>query len=220
MSERCFMAVTILIADDLVTNRTLLRAILRAEDCTTIEASDGAEALTALLEATTPIVGLIDWEMPKMDGIEVCRQARLRLNAPPTFLLLVTVRNARQDVVLGLQAGASDYVTKPFDRAELVARVKIGIGMVELQQMLQTKVQELREALEQVKLLSGFLPIYSYCKKIRDDENYWEQVESYIGKHSEAKFSHGICPQCFEVHVKPELDRLEANRRGSDAGPR
>jgi CheY-like chemotaxis protein len=213
------MAVTILIADDVVTNRMLLRTMLRAEDCTIIEASDGAEALTALLEATTPVVGLIDWEMPKMDGIEVCRQVRLRSNAPPMYLLLVTVRNARQDVVLGLETGASDYVTKPFDRAELLARVKIGVGMVELQQMLQTKVRELREALEQVKLLSGFLPICSYCKKIRDDKNYWEQVESYITKHSEAKFSHGICPQCFEAHVKPELDRLELNRRESDGEP-
>jgi len=213
------MAVTILIADDLVTNRMLLRAMLKAEDCATIEASDGVEALTALLEATTPVVGLIDWEMPKMDGIEVCRQARLRSDAPPMFLFLVTVRNSRQDIVLGLQAGASDYVTKPFDRAELLARVKIGVGMVELQQTLQTKVQELGDALEHVKLLSGFLPICSYCKKIRDDKNYWEQVESYITKHSEAKFSHGICPPCFEAHVKPELDRLELNRRGSGVEP-
>jgi CheY-like chemotaxis protein len=213
------MAVTILIADDLATNRALLRAMLRDEDCTTIEANDGAEALAALLEATTPIVGLIDWEMPKTDGIEVCRQARLRPDGPPMFLLLVTVRNARQDVVRGLQAGASDYITKPFDRAELLARVKIGVGMVELQQTLQAKVQELRDALEQVKLLSGFLPICSYCKKIRDDKNYWEQVESYITKHSEAKFSHGICPQCFETRVKPELDRLESIRRGPSADP-
>jgi sigma-B regulation protein RsbU (phosphoserine phosphatase) len=214
------MAVTILIADDVATNRMLLRAMLNAEGYNTIEASDGPEALAALLEATTPVVGLIDWEMPKMDGIEVCRQARLRSNAPPMFLLLVTVRNARQDIVLGLQAGASDYVIKPFDRAELLARVKIGVGMVDLQQMLQAKVQELRDALEQVNLLSGFLPICSYCKKIRDDKNYWEQVESYITKHSEAKFSHAICPQCFEAHVKPDLDRLELKHRGSDVEPR
>src|SRR5919201_1426318 len=101
------MAVTMLIADDVVTNRILLRAMLHAEDCNIIEASDGAEALAALLDATTPVVGLIDWEMPNIDGVEVCRRARLRSNGPPMFLLLVTVRSSRQDVVRGLQAGAS-----------------------------------------------------------------------------------------------------------------
>ena len=202
------MNVTILIAEDNDTSRKLLRVLLNAEGYTTVEACDGNEALDALLNTATPMVGLIDWEMPKMEGTEVCRQARLRPPAPPLYLLLLTARDARRDVVVGLQAGANDYVTKPFDQAELLARVKIGVQMVELQQALQAKVQELQEAMNQVKLLSGFLPICSYCKKIRDDQDYWQQVDAYISKRSEAKFSHGVCPECFKVHMQPQLKKL------------
>ena len=84
--------------------------------------------------------------------------------------------------------------------------------MVRLQQILADRVRELDEALTRVKRLQGLLPICSYCKKIRNDRNYWEKVETYISEHSEAQFSHGICPDCFERVVKPELHEMEASR--------
>ena len=99
-------------------------------------------------------------------------------------------------------------MTKPFDKTELLARVGIGTQMVQLQQKLTEHVQELKEALISVKQLSGLLPICSYCKKIRDDQNYWQQVEAYVGKHTEARFSHSICPQCYEDIVKPEMIQM------------
>jgi sigma-B regulation protein RsbU (phosphoserine phosphatase) len=198
---------TVLIADDLDVNRKLLRTLLSPEGYDVVEASNGTEALAILQNAREPLVGLIDWEMPQIEGIEVCRQARA-LNPIPLFLILVTVRNSKQDVVSGLQAGANDYITKPFDKTELLARVKIGSQMVELQQALTQHVEELKEALISVKQLSGLLPICSYCKKIRDDQNYWTQVEAYVGKHSEARFSHSICPTCYEEIVKPEMVAL------------
>jgi DNA-binding response OmpR family regulator len=199
---------TVLVADDHDVNRKLLRTLLSAEGYEVIEAANGNEALTFLKSVTQPVVGLIDWEMPQVEGIEVCRQTRALNPETPLFLILVTVRDTKKDVVTGLQAGANDYITKPFDKTELLARVKIGSQMVELQQKLTEHVKELKDALISVKQLSGLLPICSYCKKIRDDQNYWQQVEAYVGKHSEAQFSHSICPTCYEDIVKPEMMKL------------
>jgi hypothetical protein len=102
-------------------------------------------------------------------------------------------------------------VTKPFNREELRARVQGGARVVELQRSLAERVEELEQALARVKQLQGLLPICSYCKKIRDDRNYWQQVEAYIGEHSEAVFSHGICPDCFDKFVKPELNKVNGS---------
>jgi sigma-B regulation protein RsbU (phosphoserine phosphatase) len=201
----------VLVADDLDVNRKLLRTLLAAEGHQVVEASNGVDAFNILQTATGPMVGLIDWEMPEMEGIEVCRQARALEGTPPLYLILLTVRDSKQDIVAGLQGGANDYITKPFDKTELLARVGIGTQMVQLQQALTKHVAELKEALISVKQLGGLLPICSYCKKIRDDQNYWQQVEAYVGKHSEAKFSHSICPQCYEEIIKPQMVQLGVN---------
>jgi response regulator RpfG family c-di-GMP phosphodiesterase len=122
---------------------------------------------------------------------------------------LLTARASREDKIQGLQAGADDYITKPFDPQELRARVQVGIRVLELQGALAQRVRELEEALSRVKQLQGLLPICSYCKKIRNDRNYWQQVEGYITEHSEAQFSHGICPDCYAQYVRPELERMQ-----------
>ena len=201
-------ATTILIADDREPNRKLLRSMLEPGNYSLVEVPDGQAALLALQTIPTPVVALLDWEMPGMEGIDVCRQARLRPDPPPMFLLLLTVRDNPRDIVSGLRAGANDYVTKPFMVDELLARVKIGLQMVELQQSLANRVAELQQALAQVRQLSGILPICSYCKKIRDDHDFWQRVEEYITDHSEARFTHGICPECYSAQVRPELNRL------------
>jgi sigma-B regulation protein RsbU (phosphoserine phosphatase) len=199
---------TILVADDHETNRKLLSAVLSAEGYTVRQVSDGGQALAELHAATEPLIGLIDWQMPVQIGPEVCRAARQAPNAALLFLILVTARGSMEDVVAGLNSGANDYVTKPFVEAELLARVRIGVRMLELQQTLANRVQELETALAQVKQLHGLLPICSYCKSIRDDRNYWRDVENYIAEHSPVQFSHGVCPDCFTKHVQPELEAL------------
>jgi CheY-like chemotaxis protein len=210
----------VLVADDLEVNRKLLRTLLVAEGYQVVDAANGVDAYNILQGTTVPMVGLIDWEMPGMEGIEVCRQARQLQFSPPIYLILLTVRDSKQDTVAGLQGGANDYITKPFDKTELLARVGIGKQMVQLQQTLTERVAELREALVSVKQLGGLLPICSYCKKIRDDHNYWQQVEAYVGEHSDAKFSHSICPDCYEEIVKPQMIQMGVDPNAPLPAPR
>src|SRR5262249_9085682 len=138
---------------------------------------------------------------------EVCRRLRQRAGLEPTYLILLTGKDSREDLVAGLEGGADEYLTKPIDPEELRVRLKAAARIVELQSKLAERVRELQDALTQVRQLRGLLPICMYCKRIREEENYWERVEAYISKHSAAPFSHGICPDCYETVVKPELTK-------------
>jgi sigma-B regulation protein RsbU (phosphoserine phosphatase) len=195
----------ILIAEDDAVSRRLLEICLLRWGYEVVMAQDGIEALQILSRENPPALAILDWMMPGMDGIELCRKVRESKAMLPTHIILLTARNGKADVVLGLDSGADDYIAKPFDREELRARVQVGVRLVDLQRKLAERVEDLTHALQQVKQLQGLLPICSYCKKIRGDNNYWQQVESYISQRSEAQFSHGICPDCFESIVKPEL---------------
>jgi sigma-B regulation protein RsbU (phosphoserine phosphatase) len=207
----------ILIADDDDVSRLELKALLTRHGHEVIAVSDGAEAWDILQGDAPPRLAVLDWLMENVDGVEVCRRVRERPDLRNVYLILLTSRGDKDHVLAGLQAGANDYVTKPFDRDELLARIQVGAQMVGLQTELAARVHELEEALDRVKLLQGLLPICSYCKSIRDDKNYWHQVESYVKSHSEANFSHGICPGCWEKVVKPQL--LEQGISATDACP-
>jgi response regulator RpfG family c-di-GMP phosphodiesterase len=121
------------------------------------------------------------------------------------YVILLTSRDSSADIIVGLEAGADEYLVKPFDPNELRARVQTGVRILNLQQRLVQKIGALEEALANVKQLRGLLPMCSYCKRIRDDGDYWQQLETYIGDHSDAEFSHGICPTCFE-RVQKEFE--------------
>ena len=198
----------VLIADDEATTRHLIQATLGGWGFEVLVAVDGREALRVLQGSRGPEIAMLDWMMPGIDGLEVCRQMRATMPNAATYIILVTVRGGLENVVRGLEAGADDYITKPFDPRELRARLHVGVRIVQLQRALIERFQELEDALKRVKQLQGLLPICSYCKKIRNDRNYWEQVDAYITSHSEARFSHGVCPDCYEIHLKPQLERL------------
>jgi DNA-binding response OmpR family regulator len=200
----------ILVAEDELVSRHMLEVSLRQWGYEVTAVEDGTQAWDVLQSEQRPQVAILDWLMPGMDGTEICRQIRKSPRTRAIYIILLTARSGREDKIHGLQSGADDYITKPFDREELRARVQVGLRVLDLQGALAERIRQLEEALSRVTQLQGLLPICSYCKKIRNDRNYWQQVEGYISEHTEVQFSHGICPECYTRFVQPELDRLQA----------
>ncbi|MBI5384077.1 MAG: response regulator [Verrucomicrobia bacterium] len=209
----------ILIADDDRTSRCVLEAMLTQWRYRVVAVGNGAEAVKALHAPDAPLLAILDWEMPEMDGVEACRRLRA---SPPSgrmpHLILLTSRHSQEDLVAAMEAGADDYLTKPVAREELRVRVQAGARMVSLQCSLAERVAELEQALEHIKTLQGILPICMYCKKIRDDREYWHQLESYMHVHTNVQFSHGICPECVERHVKPQLEAAAREAKAASGG--
>jgi CheY-like chemotaxis protein len=197
--------VKVLIAEDDLVPRRLLQRALTDWGYEVVAACDGDEAWQILQQPDAPKLALLDWVMPRLEGVEVCRKVRAHPTPQPTYLILLTGRSGKEDIVAGLRSGANDYVTKPFDRGELQARLAVGRSVVELQRTLAERIHELERALAEVKQLQGLLPICCYCKKIRGDQNYWDEVDAYLVKHSEVRFSHGICPDCSQTKVQRQL---------------
>jgi phosphoserine phosphatase RsbU/P len=195
----------ILIADDDRVAATILRRAAERLGLEPIVAHDGEQAWQILQEPPGAAIAIFDWMMPGADGLELCRRIRQDAARSHMYLMLLTARDGRADLVSAFEAGADDYLTKPFDSEELRARVQVGVRIVSLQERLAQRVGELQEALSQVKQLSGLLPICSYCKRIRSDEDYWQQMESFVSERSEAEFSHGICPTCLDT-VRAEFE--------------
>ena len=201
----------VVIAEDDRVAAEILTRTMRRWDFEPIVTTNGAAAWEQLRSISGPTLAILDWMMPELDGPEVCRLVRRELPFANLYVILVTARETRGDIVAGLDAGADDYVIKPFDTEELRARVAVGLRVLSLQERLSERVEELQAALSNVKQLHGLLPICSYCKRIRGDDQYWQQVEGYIAEHSDAQFSHGICPACY-VTVSAELDEAAAKR--------
>lgn len=202
----------ILIAEDSLVARRLLESTLRRWGHEVVATADGSEAWQAMQASGAPPLAIVDWVMPGMEGPELCRRVRQTPEISSLYLILLTAKGTPEEIVAGLAIGADDYLVKPFNPEELRARVDAGRRIVELQQSLADRIHELEAALSQVKRLHGLLPICAYCKKIRDDKSYWQEVEGYITKHSEAQFSHAICPGCYEKRVKPELEWMKSER--------
>jgi len=195
----------ILIAEDEIVSRKVIENTLKKHGHDVVVTCDGVEAWQALQSENAPKLAILDWMMPEMDGLELCRKIRNGSGNQLIYIILLTSKGQKEDIVEGLRAGADDYVPKPFYSDELCARVQAGIRIIELQESLTIRVKELEDALSKVKQLQGLLPICSYCKKIRDDKNYWNQVEEYVTQHAEVQFSHSICPECYEKHIVPQL---------------
>jgi DNA-binding response OmpR family regulator len=195
----------VLIADDDVVLRRAVRAHLERWGFEVVECVDGHEAWAALQQPDPPPLAIVDWNMPGRDGVALCQEIRARTPLAGIYVMLLTSNQERKDVIAGLESGADDYVTKPVHWDELHARLRIGVRLVGLQQALAARVAELQDALSNVRTLSGLLPICAYCKRIRDDGDYWRQIEQYVSDHSSAQFSHGICPECLESHIASEF---------------
>jgi len=202
----------ILIADDDPHTRSLLESMLIRWGYDVVVTENGKEALEILQQVDPPPLAILDRMMPGIDGVTLCWKVREKPSARPNYLILLTGLSDQQDIVEGLRAGADDYVTKPFNIEELQARVQTGVRMINLQSSLMERVEQLETALTHIKRLRGLLPICSYCKRIRDDQKYWQEIELYISEHSDAEFSHVICPDCNETIVKPELEQAKLQK--------
>jgi DNA-binding response OmpR family regulator len=194
----------ILIAEDEASSRNMLASVLAHDGHEVVLTVNGSEAWLELQKPDAPRLVILDWIMPIMDGLEVVRCIQEMPPPGKPYLILVTVRGNKSDVVTGLGAGANDYIAKPYDAGELLARVEVGRRLIETQDALAAKIEELQRALEDIRTLRGILPICSNCKKIRDDDGYWNQVESYLQQHTGAEFTHSVCPECIEK-LYPDL---------------
>lgn len=200
----------ILIVEDEAVSRHRLKATLGLLGYELTVCENGEQAWEAQLADPHAVI-VTDWIMPKLSGLDLCRRIREREREGSdsyTYVILLTGKDS--GLVEGMEAGADDFIAKPFDMDELRVRLEAGVRLILLKRALTRRVEELEAAMTLVKRLEGLLPICSYCKNIRDEEQDWQPVERYVGKRSEADFSHCICPTCYEKTVVPMLE--EARR--------
>lgn len=160
-----------------------------------LTAESGIEALEKIREQPVDLI-LLDIVMPGMGGFEICRRLKASKTAGEIPIIFMTAQTAIEDILKGFVMGAVDYVTKPFKTTELLARVKTHMDLAKARESERQLIADLQDALAKVKQLSGLLPMCSNCKKIRDDEGYWHQVERYLASYSDALISQAVCPEC------------------------
>ncbi|MCK5055478.1 MAG: response regulator [Candidatus Aminicenantes bacterium] len=193
----------VLIVDDVPKNLQVLGNILRKKDYNIAAATSGKQALD-MVEKVLPDLILLDIMMPDIDGFQVCEKLKGSKRSKDIPVIFLTAKTGTEDIVKGFEVGAVDYLTKPFNSAELLARAHTHIELKKARDKERELIFKLKDALTKVKQLSGLVPICSRCKKIRDDEGYWQRVEEYIEMHSEAQLTHSLCPECV-IKLFPEM---------------
>jgi len=196
----------ILIVDDLPRNLQVLALLLDKAGYRVSMAMDGAQALAMVAEEAPDLV-LLDVMMPGTDGLEVIRRLKALEAHRDIPVIFLTARAELEDLEEGFRLGAVDYVTKPFRGGELLARVATHVSLKRALERERQLRRSLEESLAQVKTLTGLLPICARCKKVRDDNGYWNQIETFIEAHSDVDFTHGICPECSHV-LYPEMNEI------------
>jgi len=183
----------ILVVDDNAGNLQILGNMLTNEGYLVASATGGAKVVEFSLKRVPDLI-LLDIMMPEIDGFEVCRQLKSNKNTKSIPVIFLTAKIETEDIVTAFNAGAVDYIKKPFNSDELLARVKTHI--------------DLKRAYEEIKRLQGIIPVCSSCNKIRDDKNEWLTMVDYMNSHTEAELSHTLCPTCI-VELYPEFaDKL------------
>ena len=201
----------ILIVDDSPDQQALLRAILGKAGYTDLFSANSAKSAFPMLgmdgQETPPHIDLIlmDILMPDLDGVEACRRIKGRPHLCDIPIIMVTAKSDHSNLQAAFAAGAIDYIAKPVNSVELLARASSALALKKemdcrkaRERELSRSNEELQKALRDVKVLRGLIPICASCKKIRNDSGFWQQLEEYIGEHSEAEFSHGICQPCVK----------------------
>ena len=198
---------TILLVDDTPANLGVLFEALEEANYHVFVVTSGEAAMESV-SLRLPDLILLDVMMPGIDGFETCRRLKSMNATKEIPVIFMTALDGTVDEVQGFQLGAVDYITKPIQIEKVLVRVKTHLTIRKLQKELKEKNSELERALASVRTLKGLLPICANCKKIRNDNGYWEQVEVYVRQHSDVQFSHGICPDCM-ITLYPEYFKEE-----------
>jgi PleD family two-component response regulator len=189
----------VLIVDDDEVELMEFSDFFDSEGFKTFGVTNGETAISKAIEFSPDVI-LLDVMMPGMNGYEACRRLKAAQATMEIPVIFVTGLSDTKDKLRGFEAGGVDYVTKPFEIEEISARVSAHVALQRLKKEREGIIRELSEALDTVKKLEGMLPICMFCKKIRNDKGYWEQVELYISEHSDVRFSHGLCEECSKKH--------------------
>lgn len=197
----------VLVVEDEFIHRTMLVQTIMQTGCVVWEAEDGNSALD-LISKQLPDLILLDVLMPGLDGFELCRILKARPETGNIPIIFISALDEVEDEIKGLEVGAVDYIYKPINSAIVKARVLTHLDLKyhrdRLEEMVVERTAALQDALDKIKTLKGLLPICAACKKIRDDRGYWNKIEVFIENHSEAEFTHGICPDCAK-RLNPDL---------------
>jgi phosphoserine phosphatase RsbU/P len=174
----------ILIAEDDPVSLKILQFTLEAHGHKVVTATTGREAWE-LFDAEPTRVVVSDWMMPELDGLEFCNRVREREKSDYTyFILLTAINTGRDNLRKAMEAKVDDFLTKPLDREAIMMRLRVA--------------ERILDFTTQIRVLKELIPICMYCKRVRNDDDFWQQVETYIHTCTGSNFSHGICPDCFE----------------------
>ncbi len=193
----------VLVVDDDPRVRGSLARHLEGLGHEVLQAADGREACARFKEEHVPLV-ISDWVMPEMDGLALCRILRALPSERYVYLILLTSLEGRQRYLEGIRAGADDFLSKPLDGELLAARLHVAERILALQ--------------DQNRQLARLVPICAYCRKVRDDGNYWQEIEQYLAAATDLKLTHGICPACHESVVEPEIRQFRERRGRGGTG--
>jgi phosphoserine phosphatase RsbU/P len=188
--------VKLLIAEDEYTTRITVQVVLEQWGYQVESVENGAQAWKILKKHDGPDIAILDWEMPEIDGLEVCRRIKELDRQNPIYVILLTGRDAKNDILQGFAAGADDYMTKPFDDNELRARVRVAERLVRVQAELARSNEELRMVLNHLDILDGNVPVCVTCHKIQNYDDSWVKLSRYIEEREDSRFSFAICPAC------------------------
>jgi DNA-binding response OmpR family regulator len=197
----------ILVTDDDPENLLLVTSVLQKAGYEVFESETGRGCLDTA-RACHPALVLLDVILPDISGIEVCRQIKSSPDLEGTFVILTSgILVSSEWQADGLNTGADGYITKPISNKELVARVQAMERIKNAEDALRAKEKEQQELISklqatalEIKTLKGLIPICASCKKIRDDDGFWDQLEIYFSKHTDTLFTHGLCPDCADKY--------------------
>lgn len=184
----------ILAVEDTPVARLALVGTLKALGHEVVAAADGEAAWKALQADRSLRVVVCDWRMPGMDGLTLCLRVRQQREDYVSFILLTQEQPSAANLDDAYASGVDDYLNKPIDPTRLRHSLHVAARIVGFT--------------SEIKQLRAFIPICCYCKKVRDDSDYWQQIESYISERVNTRFSHGICPDCYKEEVIPQIEKL------------